>query len=145
MLKYIHIYIKYLSHTRMPQFVEYISGTKHTWFLSLPLPYWQPRKPWCTNTVSFPLQHFAAAAFMPFATWYFSSWRKVPLISLQWQGTATRPHRCARYGGTKGVWEWSGEDGGRPAARSTLTLLPAMTPGALPPNSGYAALHNTPG
>ena len=65
-------------------------------------------------------------------------------LSLQRQGTAVTPHRCVHYEGTRGVWESAGEDGGRSGAWSTLTVLPATTPGALPPNPGRAAPRSPP-
>lgn len=65
-------------------------------------------------------------------------------LSLQRQGTAVTPHSSARHGETKGVWESAGEDGGRPGACSTLTVLPTATPGALPPNPDQAALRSPP-
>ena len=65
-------------------------------------------------------------------------------LSLQRQGTAIRPHRCAHYGGTKGVWESAGKDGEQLGAWSTLTVPPAMTAGALPPNTMSSAPRSLP-
>lgn len=61
-------------------------------------------------------------------------------LSLQRQGTALTPHRCAHYEGSKGVWELTPEDGGRTGARSTHSVLPTVTIGTLPPNPPEATL-----
>lgn len=125
MLKCIHIYIKYLSHTWMPQFAAHISSVQHIWFLSLPLWNWQPGKPWHTNTAPFPLQQLHSCCICAICSMVFL----IPMesasdLSLQRQGTALTPHRCAHNGGRKGVWELTGEDGGRTGAGSTLTFCP---------------------
>lgn len=107
--------------------------------------YWQPGKPWQTNTVFFSSPTLRSCCI--YAICYTVN--LIPMesasdLSLQRQGTALTSPRCVRFRGTKGVGEAAGEDGGKPGAWSTLPVLPAMTPGTLPPNPGRATLHSPP-
>lgn len=122
----------------MPQFAEYISSIQHAISLTATSVLAARQTPTYKHCFFSSPTLRSCCIYAIFYMVFLIPMESACDLSLWRQGTAITSHRCVHYGVTKGVWELAGEDSGRPGAWSTLTVLPATTPGALPPNPGRA-------
>lgn len=138
MLKCIHIYIKYLSHTWMPQFAAYISSVQHTISLTATLvlaarqtlTYKHCSFSSPTTTQLLHLCNLLYGVSHPNGKCLWS-------LSPEARHSLNAPQTCTQRGKKRSVgvdrWGWWEN-----RSREHPHILPAVTPGTLPPKQGGA-------